>query len=152
MEREVLFRGKRTDNNEWVYGNLLTMDGSVSYGERNVFSNLHIIKKDKLNISHFCSGGGVKIYNNAIQIKKETSGQYTGLKDKNGTKIFEGDICEHIDKDNYPRPFAVEWIEDYACFAFVDKGDYSRNYYFQKNHMENIQVVGNIYNNKPLLK
>lgn len=78
--------------------------------------------------------------------------QSTGLRDKNGNRIFEGDICEHIDKDNYPRPFAVEWIEDYACFAFVDKGDYSRNYYFQKNHMENIQVVGNIYNNKPLLK
>ena len=78
--------------------------------------------------------------------------QSIGLRDKNGTKIFEGDICEHTDKDNYPRPFAVEWIEDYACFAFVDKGDYNKNYYFQKSHMENIRVVGKIYDNKYLLK
>lgn len=78
--------------------------------------------------------------------------QSTGLRDKNGTKIFEGDICVHSDNEKYPRPLAVEWVDEFAYFAFVDKGDYSRNYFFQKKHMDNIRVVGNIHDNPKLIE
>ena len=125
--REILFRGKKIDNGQWTYG-------LPTYDMKYIFSENDFDSPD------------------SYMVDVNTIGQYTGLKDKNGTKIFEGDICVHSTKDNYPRPLAVEWIEDYAFFAFADKGGYNRIYYFQKRHMENIRVVGNIHDNKELLK
>ena len=125
--REFLFRGKKTGTNEWIYGSLISICGK-SYIEEQV----------RLSKSY--------------DVDSDTVGQYTGLKDKNGVKIFESDICVNSDKDNYPRPLSVEWIEEFACFAFVDKGDFNNMYFYQKNHMENVAVIGNIHDNKELLK
>ena len=95
MKREILFRGKRK-NGQWVYGSLVVSEGidpAIYYEVRNKL----IIQFD------WC------------YVNPETIGQYTGLKDKNGIKIFEGDI---IESNGYKH--LVKYNENLAGFCAVN--------------------------------
>lgn len=132
--REILFRGKRIDNDEWVEGSLI-IDKVV---------DMYLIYPESYPgvISHV--------------VLPSTVGQYTGLTDKNGNKIFEGDIVRY--RPEYwcePQQSVVEYCADkwnYPAFDLKDH-DYEGNG-LQFAHEEGIglEVIGNIHDNPELLE
>ncbi len=120
MKREILFRAKRIDNGEWVEG------------------DLHVIDCKHPHIH--CNGISYRIDVNTI-------GQFTGLTDKNGVKIFEGYILKFDDGENWETGrLVVEFINgafNFCCFhpeqkEFIDEPRI-------------IEVIGNIHDNPELL-
>ena len=99
--REILFRGKRTDNGKWECGDLL------SPNEFNAIP--HIVYIDYLN--EYGDIGEI-----STPVIPETVGQYTGLTDKNGVRIFEGDMVKGI-AYSVERIGVIVWIDEIASFG-----------------------------------
>ena len=136
--REILFRGKRLDNGEWIEGCLfkLTLNGEV----------VNLIFEDSFSFV----GNNVKALSHA-PVDPNTVGQYTGLNDKNGKRIFEGDIAETSDFNSEDGYGEIIWDEQTARFAISG----STNILFADfdNYFGNeIEVIGNIHDNPELLK
>ena len=128
--REILFRGKDIKSN-WYEGLLA-----------------HNIAKDEWYISN---KAGIST---AYQVRPETIGQFTGLTDKNGTKIFEGDIVEYKtgDKFRIGRVFFSDFRASFSVTAGKNGSARINNDLF--NYIQNgnsVTVIGNIYDNPELI-
>lgn len=122
--REILFRGQRVGSEEWVEGFYLT---SPEFDNQEVA----VITTDKPR--------------NPYYVSKETIGQYTGLTDKNGTKIFEGDIVNIY----YPKVKVENTVISYIGASFY--GDRFDDAWELDNYYQ-LEVIGNIHDNLELLK
>ena len=133
--RKILFRGKSIITNEWVYGGIVHQ--TDFYGD--IVDRYYIV--DGTDTRDYDIGYSERVI-------PETVGQYTGVTDKNGTKIFDGDVIQvdEIEDQN----FVVAWNNDDAGFELADDGIYLP--LFGTVSVQNIKVVGNIHDNPELLE
>lgn len=134
--REILFRGKRLMDGEWV-------DGSLFIDE----------KKEKHEILV-----GYVNYRIGWEVDPETVGQYTGLTDKNGKKIFENDIVRIVGDQTNEYWKCVDYN---ALIAFIDGGfcaldgtieDHGFRRYNLARMDFDLEIIGNIHDNPELLE
>jgi uncharacterized phage protein (TIGR01671 family) len=118
--REILFRAKRKATNDWVYGYF-----EKAYDDFQIYVSPKIITK----------------YGSEY-VREDTLGQFTGLTDKNGTKIFEGDIVEYEGKR-----YSINYLPHYARFSAVKPNTVFCVFAYQRG-----EVIGNIYDNPELMK
>ena len=152
--REILFRGKEKESGKWIYGDLRHIsDGHGGY--------ILCIVDNTNGRNNDVTG---------VEVVPKTVGQYTGLTDKNGVKIFEGDIIESVSRlvNSVGTPtggtdisrYIIEWGEHKWVKKrfFCNTGDY-----WKKNNVlpEDLypytasrycEVIGNIYDNSELLE
>lgn len=124
--REILFRGKRVDNGEWVEGYVW------SAGDEMVFirSREYADEEHFQLIDHFVS--------------PETICQYTGMRDRNGERIFEGDVFEFADT-KYPGEYRKQILFDRGmwCESFLSYPD--RTSKFTESQCDAIVIIGNMH-------
>ena len=136
--REILFRGKRVDNGEWVEG----------YYCPCVFGNFPaepaIIDADELKRGKWAP----------VKVIPETVGQYTGLKDKNGKEICEGDICKTY-FESYTHSWEEVGVVTEFCGAYgIESADgkHFRAFINESVYTRSHEVIGNIHDNPELLQ
>ena len=131
--REILFRGKLKNTGEWAFGNLnITTKGT------------NIITPDDTPIGKYGA------------VIPETVGQYTGLTDKNGTKIFEGDIVKEDDVTHNGQVqikggiFEIKMRK--GCWVLTEHKAKDAAWDFLNTFAKTVEVIGNIHDNPELLK
>ena len=134
--REILFHGKRTDNGEWIEGDVLQTKYHSGHIEYQIMPQTPI--------------------SSAYPVLPETVGQYTGLSDKNGKRIFEGDICRF---KRFNDIHVGEIVFNVTTASFVMRYQSIVGAYGEKatqkmllSVCDDIEVIGNIHDNPELLE
>ena len=166
--REILFRGKQIENGQWKYGSFIPDLREVYYGG--------------------CSVGFIKPFSTTaegrimVEVDRETVGQYSGIVDKNGTRIFEGDIVQYLDEDyggddfdcqsivmfgeykqdgsdgEYGPSICNGWyvrVDNFTCPEWTDDPNQFRKYHNERNLAEiagRFEIIGNIHEKKGVLE
>lgn len=156
MNREIKFRGRRVDNNKWVFGQLifkkcLRDNGGVEHMLREWEEEFAFIYED--NIENNCEEYPTKF----IEVDIETIGQYVGLRDKNGVEIYEGDIIDIHQTVNGYNQFVIQYNNYKFSARYYNQKtkqilgwyEYDLDELFEIDEAEKeIEAIGNIYENE----
>lgn len=147
--REILFRGKRADNDEWIYGGYVHKKNSDTY-----------IVTSTIGTSCKCEINNMIV--TAFSVDLETVGQFTGFTDDNGVKIFEGDI---VASRCMVSIIAHGWYLDTEIASYAESEPFSRCYGWYSDEIgtydqyglteydcTDITIIGNVYDNPELLR
>lgn len=125
MNRTIKFRGKRIDNGQWVYGDLVQCAHDI------------LILPINTGWTHH-------------KVIPETVGQFTGLLDKNGREIYEGDVITHDYEEDSECFIEVRFVRQ--AFSFFWRGNIYNECSIQKNIKQTLmEVAGNIHDHPELL-
>lgn len=141
--RKILFRGKRTDNGEWIEGYYATQSNHACFA--NELKHQHFIFKDVF--LDFNLGGLQK-----FEVIPETVGQYTGKTDKNDKNIFDGDIVYCKSRLDNAIMVVIFECGQFRMVLSENYRSYQTNSGFYDINCFDKEVIGNIYDNPELLE
>ena len=127
--REIVFRAKHYKTKQWVYG--IPFRNPVNGLDNDAYHPQIIPEINKMHSTI-----------DSCSVIEETISQYTGLTDKHGTKIFEGDICHFYGGECYNGC----WEANHTCIIEIN---HECLWYLE--NAENVEIIGNIYDNPELL-
>lgn len=145
--REILFRGKAECDNKWYIGWYIP-----SYEYK--WSAQDEIDRSKAVIEFVRDD----LRPDFVPVKESTLGQYTGFTDRNGNKIFEGDIVERFHRfgNEIKRMYVVEHRGSWCLWDFDDNDDFLWNWcapaYYHGEQVGGCIVIGNIHDNPELME